>query len=411
MRGYNEIYELLKSYNQEHLLNFYDELSDTEKHSLLEQIESIDFELMKKLYNTRNEHVDANKEIKSFPYVVADELSFDEKKKYINAGIEIIKAGKVAVCQLAGGQGTRLGFDGPKGTYIVNVTPPKSIFEIFADKIKKTYSDYGVKVKWYIMTSNANDEATKKFFKENNYFEYGEENISFFKQSELPLLDAEGDLILSDKGKVFMAANGNGGVYEALKSNGILDELDRLKIEYLGIGNVDNILLDILDPLYIGMMANGGYDLALKTIPKTSPNERVGVVCKIDNKPGVVEYTEISEEMANMRDENGKLIYNEAYYGIAVFATELLKKIEKGLTYHIAFKKNSYIDKGGRYMAADTPNTYKFEMFIFDGFSFSENMLDLSVKREENFAPIKNKVGEDSPETAIKLYNDFYCLD
>lgn len=410
MMNFKEIENKLKKYDSMHLLKYYDELSNDEKNNLLSELENIDFEFLNSLYRKSDNPDDINKKIEEIPYVSSCDISREEKEKYINIGIEAIKNNKIAVCQMAGGQGTRLGCSGPKGKFIVNLKAPKSIFEIFADKLKETYTNYGVKVKWYVMTSKNNDSETKSFFEDNDYFGYGKENIKFFVQGEMPLLNLNGKVVLSEKGKLLTAANGNGGIYEALHKKGILEELKKNNITYLGIGNVDNILLDILDPLFIGMMVARDEELGIKTVTKTSPEEKVGVICKLNGKPGVVEYTEITDEMANLRDEAGRLVFGEAYYGLAVFKVELLEKIVEGLSYHVNIKKNSYLDESGNMVEPASPNTYKFEMFIFEGFNYAKNMLALSVKREENFAPIKNKDGVDSPETAIKLYNDYYKL-
>lgn len=408
LKNFDEMYKYLKENNAEYLLNFYNELSEDERESLFEQIEKIDFDLMRKLYNARNTPPVANKKIESIQYIKIESLADEQKNKYREKGEELLKNGKVAVCQMAGGQGTRLGYSGPKGTYTVALKTPKTIFEIFADKIKETCNKYNVKILWLIMTSEQNDKETKLFFEKNNYFNYGKENIMFFSQKELPILDFDGNYTLSAKDKVFMAANGNGGIYDALHAQGILEKLKEKGIEYLGIGNVDNILLDMLEPTFIGMMNLENKELAVKTVTKTSPEEKVGVVCKLNGKPGVVEYTEITEKMANEKDENNNLKFGEAYYGFVMFKVSLLEKIVQGLEYRPAKKKNSYIDKNGKMIIGEQPNTYKFEMFIFDGFEVADDMLVLSVKREENFAPIKNKDGVDSPTTAIELYNNYY---
>lgn len=408
MKSYEECAEILKEFNQEHLLNFYNELSEEGKNNLLNQISNIDFNLMKNLYENKDEIPDTNKKIENVPIIKKENLSSIENKELFKIGAEIIKNKKIAVCQMAGGQGTRLGHNGPKGTLIVDkITPPKSIFEIFADKLKEIYEKFNVKIKWYIMTSNSNDCDTKKFFEDNNYFDYGKENITFFIQGELPLLDLNGKIILDRKDNIFMAPDGNGGVYEALRKNNILKDMKENNIEYLGIGNVDNILLNLLDPIFIGLMKKGNYEVSTKTTTKVSPEEKVGVVCKINGKPGVIEYTEITEEMANKRDENGDLLFGEGYFGCSIFKRDLLEKITDKLFYHVAFKKNTYIDLDGNKIEASNPNTYKFEAFIFEGFNMAENMLSLSVKRNEEFAPIKNKEGVDSVETAAILYNNF----
>ena len=408
MKSVEEIRTLLKQFNQESLLNFYDELDESGKEHLLNQINNIDFDLMKSLYENRAEIPDMDKKIERIPTIKKENLSYDEEEELYKIGAEVIKNKEIAVCQMAGGQGTRLGHNGPKGTLIVDkINPPKSIFEIFADKLKDTYNKFNVKIKWYIMTSNSNDKETRNFFEGNNYFGYGKENIKFFIQGELPLLNNDGKIVLENKDSIFMAPDGNGGIYEALRKNYILKEMKENHVKYLGIGNVDNILLNILDPIFIGLMVKENYELATKTVSKVSPDEKVGVVCKINGKPGVVEYTEISEEMSHSRDENGDLLFGEAYFGCSIFKQELLERITNKLYYHVAYKKNSFLDFDGNKIEANEPNTYKFEAFIFEGFNMSNNMLALSVERNKEFAPIKNKEGTDSVETAAALYNNF----
>lgn len=408
MERYNKTMEKLKKYNQEQLLSFYEGLSEEEKKLLLDQIEIINFEQINELYASRNVAPDVNKKIESIPIKRKADIKGEEKENLEKIGMQIIKEKRIAVCQMAGGQGTRLGHNGPKGTLVLeNLNPPKSIFEIFADKLKKIYKELNVKIKWYIMTSISNDAQTKEFFEKNNYFDYGKENIRFFKQGELPLLNEEGKVVLKEKGTIYMAPDGNGGIYEALRKNSILEEMKNENIDYLGIGNVDNILINMLDPIFIGLMVKSDYELATKTTTKVSPEEKVGAVCLIDGKPGVIEYTEISEEMANARNSSGELLFGEGYYGCSIFSRNLLERITNKLYFHAAFKKNEYISPNGEKIVPTAPNTYKFEAFIFEGFNVAKNMLVLSVDRNEEFAPIKNKEGVDSVESATKLYNEF----
>lgn len=411
MSKYEETLLKLKKYNEEQLLNFYSELTNNEQEELLNQIDKINFEQIEELYKHRKDAPDINKKIENIPYIKKEKQTKEEQDFYKKIGEKIIKEKKIAVCQMAGGQGTRLGHNGPKGTYIVEkINPPKSIFEIFSDKLKKAYKEYGVKIKWYVMTSNANDTETRDFFEKNNYFDYGKENVKFFIQGELPLLNEEGKIVLKEKGTLFMAPDGNGGIYEALRKNKILEEMQNEGIDYLGICNVDNILMNVLDEIFIGLMIDGNYELATKTTTKVSPEEKIGAVCLMDGKPGVVEYTEITEEMANATDENGDLLYGEGYFGCSIFSRKLLERITNKLHYHAAFKKNDYIMPNGEVLKAEKPNTYKFEAFIFEGFNEAKNMLVLSVDRKKEFAPIKNKEGVDSVETATKLYNDFMTI-
>lgn len=407
--NYEEAVELLKKYNQEQILNFYNELNDNQKEELLKQISNINFDLMQSLYE--NLYVKTLEENYVDPIenaIIKDKMSEEDKNKYTQIGEDSIKNGELAVCSMAGGQGTRLGHEGPKGTFIVDIEPAKSIFEILADKLKKAYEKYSVYINWYIMTSEANNDDTVKFFEDNNYFGYDKSYVKFFKQGELPLLDFDGKLILQEKDKIFMAADGNGGIFEALYRNNILEDMRQKNIKYLCIGNVDNILINQVDSLLVGIMKEKDYHLASKSVPKRSPTERVGVFCKINGKPAVIEYSDIDPELARKTKEDGTLVFLESHFGCNVFSRELLEKIgDKKLPYHVARKKNKYIGINEEMLASLEANTYKFEAFIFDGFMMADDILIFQVKREEEFAPIKNKEGEDSPKTAKELYMNY----
>ena len=404
----DELMQKLKMYNQLHLLNFYEKLSEEQKQELLRDIESIDFEKMQKLFEEKDFHISKDVKISCAPYIDKVSLSAKEKEKYEQLGDELIKQNKLAVCSMAGGQGTRLGHTGPKGTYIVDLEEPKSIFEILIDKLKAAYRKYGVYINWYIMTSRANDKQTKDFFEENNYFEYPKDCIIFFEQDELPLMDLNGKIILKNEYSIYKAADGNGGVFEALYRNKVLEDMKNKGIEYLSIGNVDNILIKQVDNLFMGMIKEGNYNLAAKSVVKRSPNEPVGVFCKINNRPSVIEYIDLDKTLAEERNENGELVYGEAFFGNSLVSRKLLEKIgREKLPFHVAKKKNSYLDENGNLVTSEVPNTYKFEAFIFDGFKVADDMLILRTKREEEFAPIKNKEGNDSPQTAKELYTNY----
>lgn len=404
----DKIMQKLKMYNQLHLLNFYEKLSEEQKQELLKDIESIDFEKMKKLFEEKDFHISKDVKISCAPYIDKATLSAEEKNKYEQLGDELIKQNKLAVCSMAGGQGTRLGHTGPKGTYIVDLDEPKSIFEVLIDKLKAAYERYGVYINWYIMTSKANDKQTKDFFEANNYFEYPRDCVTFFEQGELPLMDFDGKIILKNEYSIYKAADGNGGVFEALYKNNILEDMKNKGIEYLSIGNVDNILIKQVDNLFMGMIKSGDYDLAAKSVVKRSPDEPVGVFCKINNKPSVIEYIDLDKTLAEEKTENGELVYGEAFFGNSLVSRKLLEKIGKEkLPFHVAKKKNSYLDEKGNLITSDVPNTYKFEAFIFDGFKVADDILIMRTKREEEFAPIKNKEGNDSPQTAKELYMNY----
>lgn len=406
MKNYDEMREYLKKYDAEYLLNFYDELSEDEKANLLNQIEQIDFDYMKELYNTKAVFNMQENKITSIPAVDKNKLSDDAFEK---VGIEEIKAGKLAVCSMAGGQGTRLGFNGPKGTYMLELDKPTSIFETIVMKLKKAYEEYGVLTYWYVMTSEQNDAETQKFFEDNNYFDYDKEHIKFFKQGELPLLDTNGNVVLKDKANVFMAADGNGGIFRALGNKGIIAHMKEHGIKYLAIGNVDNILIHMVDPIAVGLMKENDIKLLSKSFIKPTPEGKWGVYCKVNGRPRVIEYIETPRELLEARNEEGELIYGDAHFGCNYFDVNLLEKIvTEKLPMHAALKKNKGLNLAGE---IEETETYKFEAFIFDGFSMADDIIVFRVNRNDEFAPIKNKEGEETPESAIKLYKEFHAKD
>lgn len=403
---YEKILEELKAYNQEHLLKFYYELEEEERKDLLKQISNIDFKYMKELFDGRDKFEMMDKEITNIAATDKDKI---DKEKYEKIGTELIKEGKLAICSMAGGQGTRLGFDGPKGTFMLDLDKPTSIFETIINKLKTAYDKYGILIYWYVMTSKQNNDDIVKFFEDNNYFGYDKEHIIFFEQGEFPLLDSEGSVVLKDKNEVFMAPDGNGGIFRALGSRGVIEHMKNHKIKYLAVGNVDNILIHMVDPIMIGLMSEKNAELASKSFMKPSPEGKWGVFCKMDGKPRVIEYIETPRELLEARDEDGELLFGDAHFGCNFFDVDLLSRIvSEKLPMHAALKKNKAIMANGEF---EEINTYKFEAFIFDAFSMAKDILIFRVKRDEEFAPIKNKEGDESPETAIMLYKKFYGME
>ena len=404
-----EIKKKLKKYNQEHLLQKYEEMNDDQKAELINQIENIDFELMKKLYQKTQEPVDLEKiSIEPIEHVDKSKLTATEREMYEKKGVEAIKYNKLAVVTMAGGQGTRLGHKGPKGTFIFDPETKKSIFEALCDTLKEAEKKYDTVIPWYIMTSRENNDATVKFFDKNNYFGYPKEAIKFFKQGELPMLALNGKILMEENGLVKEAANGHGGTLQSMEKSGVIAEMKNNGIEWVFINGVDNVLVKPVDPLLIGMSIHNKVLGAVKSIEKTDPKEKVGVFCRKNKKVGVVEYTEIPDKMAHLRDDYGSLVYGDAN---AIFHLYNIKGLEKvseiSLPYHIAVKKASYLDENGEIVIGKKPNAYKFEMFIFDSYEIFDDVVVLRTKREEEFAPIKNAEGQDSPETARKLYRDY----
>ena len=405
----DKIKKALKKYGQEHLLLKYEEMDKVNKEELLNQIENIDFDLMKELYEKASKPVDlGNVTIEPIEHVDKSKLTVNEKVMYEKKGIEAIKYNKFAIVTMAGGQGTRLGHKGPKGTFIFDVENGKSIFEALCDILKEAERKYDTIIPWYLMTSKENNKATVEFFEKNNYFGYPKDAIKFFIQGQLPMIGLDGKILLEENGLVKEAANGHGGTLQSMDKCGVIEEMKEKGIEWVFINGVDNVLVKPVDPLLIGMSIHNKVLGAVKAIEKTDPKEKVGVFCRKNKKVGVIEYTEISEEMAHQRDDYGSLVYGDANAIFHLYNIKGLEKVsELKLPYHTAVKKATYLDENGKIVKGEKPNAYKFEMFIFDSYEMFDDVVVLRVKREEEFAPIKNAEGQDSPETARKLYKDY----
>lgn len=404
--------KVLKKYNQEHLLSQYNKLDDEGKTKLLDEILTLDFGQIEELYKRVNKKVDFNNsKIEPIEYMDKSKMTKEELNHYEEIGLKAIREGKLAAVTMAGGQGTRLGHNGPKGTFDIGLDSHKPIFEILCDTLKSAKEKYGVYVAWYIMTSNENNDATVDFFKANDYFGYPKDKITFFKQGELPMIDTEGKVLLDENGLIKKAADGHGGIFLSMKRNGIIYDMRTRGIEWAFIGGVDNVLVNMVDPVFLGLAIENKVLAAGKSVVKAGPHEKVGVFCKRDGKPSVVEYSEISTQMAEETNEKGELKYGESHILCNLFNIDAIEEISKNeLPYHSAFKKAKYLDKDGKLVVGDKPNAYKFEAFLFDAFESLDDMKILRVKREEEFAPVKNAEGVDSPETARKLYNEFHKI-
>lgn len=404
--------EKVKKYGQEHLLSQYNKLTEEKKAQLLNEILTLDFQQIEELYKRINTTVDFNNsKIEPINYTDKSSLSEQELKKYEEIGLKQIKEGKLAVVTMAGGQGTRLGHNGPKGTFDIGLDSHKPIFEILCDTLKNAQKKYGIYVTWYIMTSAENNGDTVKFFEEHNYFGYPKDKVIFFIQGKLPMINPNGKILIGKDGLIKQAADGHGGIFLSMKKNGIIYDMKTRGVEWVFIGGVDNVLVNMVDPVLLGLATDKKMLAAGKSVVKAGPQEKVGVFCKRNGKPSVVEYSEISPEMAEATDKNGELIYGESHILCNLFNIEAIEKISKNtLPYHSAFKKAEYIDENGNLISSDKPNAYKFEAFLFDAFETLNDMAILRVKREEEFAPVKNAEGEDSPETARKLYKEFHKI-
>lgn len=407
-----EMKEVLKREGQEHLLLAYDRLDEAGKEVLKKRIETIDWEECRRLYAlTKQKKEFSDVKLEPISATDASTLTDEEIEKMTKIGEEEIKKGKYAVVMMAAGQGTRLGHTGPKGTFDFGLKSHKTIFEVFADKLKEVREAIGVSVPWYIMTSRENYQDTVQFFEAHDYFGYREGVKKFFMQKQLPVLDEEGKIVLDENDQIKEAPNGHGGVYEALVDSGTLEEMKQAGVEWIFICGVDNVLAKLVDPVLLGYTKLNQYKITSVSCIKTIPQERVGVLCKKNGRPSVIEYTELPDDLKEAKKENGELLYSEAHLLMNMFHISVISEIqENALEYHVAHKKCDYKNEKGEIIKATEPNAYKFETFLFDAFGRMDEIGVLRYHREECYAPIKNAEGVDSPETARKLYEDYYQL-
>ena len=403
--------EILKTYNQDHIIKLLDKLEGEKKQELIDQIMKIDFNQIHELYeNTKKEIEIKENKIEAIKYVDKSKLTKEEKENLDKLGEDVIKKGEYAVVTMAGGQGTRLGHTGPKGTFKLDVYGKgKYLFEILTENLKEANKKYGVNIFWYIMTSKENNEETVNFLEKHKYFGYPKEKVKIFTQSELPLVDTNGKLLIDKNYKIKEASDGNGGTYSSLRASGCLADMKENGIKWVFIGSVDNALLKMVDVTLLGLAIEKNVQIASKSVVKANPHEKVGVFCKMNGHPKVIEYTELPEKMAEEVDENGELKFGESHIMCNLYTIEAIERVSKEpLIYHSAFKKNSYIDENGKEVIPTEPNSYKFESFIFDAFELFDDIAILRGKREDDFAPVKNKDGVDSPRTAKELYEKFW---
>lgn len=394
---------ILEENGQGHIKVKNEELADQILHIDFERLKTLDEEITHPCCTCNIEDISPVKAINP------EKKDIEEIEEYIKIGEDVVKSGHFAIGIMAGGQGTRLGHNGPKGTFKLELNgETKSLFEIIVDKLKNAYEKYNVYLNCYIMTSPENNKETVAFFEKNNYFNYPKEYIKFFMQEDLPLLNKEGKLILGEDGLIKLASEGNGGIFYSMAKKGIIDDMKSKKIKWIFIGSVDNLLVKYVDTLLLGLAIKQNVNIATRTVIKNSPNERVGVLCKKNGRVKVIEYTEVPKEMMVATDEAGEFLYGESHIMCNLFSLEAIEKAStKELKYHVAVKKIKYIDENGKLVNPTEPNCYKFEKFVFDSFGLFDEIAILRGKREEDFAPIKNAEGQDSPETAKKLYENY----
>ena len=392
--------ELLKKHGQEHVLRFFDELDEDGRRGLLRQIEDVDFDMLDVIHHPKQEE---KGKITPLGAVEIGEIE-ERKEEFVEEGLKAIREAKVGAILLAGGMGTRLGFDRPKGTFDIGKTRHLYIFECLINNLLEVCDVAGCYVPLYVMTSEKNHQATIEFFEENNYFGYPAEDVRFFMQDMAPAVDYDGKLLLEEKGRLATSPNGNGGWFKSLHKSGLLDDIHARGVEWLNIFAVDNVLQKIADPAFIGATILSGKESGSKVVRKASPEERVGVMCQEDGKPSIVEYYEMTREMTTQRDEQGELLYRFGVILNYLFRVDRLEDIMLNhMNVHVVEKKIPYVDEAGMPVKPEEPNGYKFETLILDMIHMMDSNLVYEVVREKEFAPIKNLHGVDSVDSAREL--------
>lgn len=400
---YQEAYTKLQQYNQLHLLKYYDELTNTQQKALLEEISRTDFSILE-LSKTANENSSSKRgTITPIPAMQLPEIE-QNKEAFEQIGTHAIQAGKLAAVLLAGGMGTRLGSDKPKGMYNLGLTKDLYIFERLIANLTDVVKQTGTKLHLFVMTSDKNHLDTTAFFEEKEYFGYDREYVHFFRQDMAPVSDYNGKALMENKWKPATSPNGNGGWFASMIKSGMTDIMKQNGIEWLNVFSVDNVLQRIADPVFFGAVLSKNYTCGSKVIRKASPEEKVGVMCLENNHPSIVEYFELTEQMRYQKNADGEPAYNFGVILNYLFRADCLEELVKNkLPYHLAKKKIPCIDDNGNSISPDEPNGYKYELFILDMIYLLDTCLPFEVVREKEFAPVKNKSGADSVDSARKL--------
>lgn len=402
MTTYEKAYEKLKTYGQLHVLQYYEELSGEQKEALLAQIMATDFSVL----TSRDKEEKKQPGRGQIAPLAAMELeeSGARKEEFERLGLEAIRAGKVGAVLLAGGMGTRLGSEDPKGMYDIGLTRPVYIFERIIRNALDVVEQSGAWIPFFVMTSDKNHEATVQFFRDHACFGYREEYVFFFRQEMAPASDYDGRVYMEEKGKISTSPNGNGGWFVSMERSGVGEKMRTLGVEWLNVFAVDNVLQRIADPCFVGAVIAENKASGSKVVRKAAPDEKVGVMCLEDGRPSIVEYYELTRGMMEAKDEKGEPAYNFGAILNYLFRVRDLEAIMNDhLPLHVVEKKIPHLDEKGNLIRPEEPNGYKYEQLVLDMVHELDSCLPYEVVREKEFAPIKNKTGVDSVESARAL--------
>jgi UDP-N-acetylglucosamine/UDP-N-acetylgalactosamine diphosphorylase len=423
MPDYDTIKRRLDEAGQSHLLAFWDELPGDRRRALLERLDAIELEAVPGLverYVRDKPAFQPPAELAPAPYYPADpEASMRswDHARFHALGEEMLRAGEVGVFTVAGGQGTRLGFDGPKGCYPGSAVNGKPLFLCIAEWILAGQRRYGATIPWYVMTSPVNHDQTVAFFRDQNYFGLKPQNVMHFQQGVMPSLDMRtGRVLLAEKDAPAVNPDGHGGSLRALHASGALEDMQHRGVRHISYTQVDNPICKAIDPLFLGLHGHAedsSAEMSSKMISKTDPGEKVGVFCLADGKLQIVEYSDLPDSLANQRDDRGGLRFNAGSPAIHILGVEFVQRLNRAhddgppLPFHRAEKKVPYVDlETGEHVHPDEPNAVKLEMFVFDAIPLCAAPILLETERLEEFAPIKNAEGKDSPESSRRIQTE-----
>jgi UDP-N-acetylglucosamine/UDP-N-acetylgalactosamine diphosphorylase len=404
--------KLLKKHNQSHLLAFWGQLKPAQRQNLLAQIEKLDFAkiddwVVKYIKETAPAAIPAD--FAPAPFYSTVPSNPQQERKYARAaelGKELISAGRVAAFVVAGGQGTRLGFDGPKGNFPISPVKNKTLFRIFAETIAAVSIKYKTICPWYIMTSSLNHAETIEIFRSNNYYGLDNKDVFIFEQGTLPNFSFDGKILLADKASIACSPDGHGGSLKALYKSGALEDMKRRGVEFISYFQVDNPLVNIFDPLFIGLHALDEAEMSSKAVLKTGPKEKVGNFCLVDGRVTVIEYSDLPDELAEKRNPDGSLGFKLGSIAIHIISRRFVEKLSAegfSLPLHKAVKKIPHINRDGKPVEPDKPNGIKLESFVFDALPLASKSIILQTLRSREFAPTKNATGVDSVETTKQM--------
>jgi len=411
-KTYENIEKLLKKHGQSHLLAFWEELNNEQRASLLEQISCLDLEKIDKWVDklVKNpDYIDINADLAPASSYDPEPVKPENQRKYAEAvkiGTELISQGKLAAFVVAGGQGTRLGFDGPKGDFPISPVKNKTLYQIFAESISAVSVRFQTTCPWYIMTSPMNHIQTTDIFRSNDYYSLGKENVFIFQQGTLPNFSRDGKILLADKDTIACSPDGHGGSIKALYKSGAIKDMKKRGVEFLSYWQVDNPLINIFDPLFIGLHVLNQAEMSSKAIIKNDPKEKIGNFCLINGKINVIEYSDLVDKLAEKKNPDGSYVFRLGSIAIHLINRSFVEKLnveEISLPLHRAVKKIRHIDRHGNFVESEG---IKLESFVFDAIPLASNSIILQTVRSEEFAPTKNATGVDSAESARQMIVD-----